>query len=907
MKLFLGKWILWSHAADGYVNPTTPGDGQPLMLYAFTTASIDDAVFNLYAGVGGGQFIMQANALAPAAASWVQCVPADPATAIVPTATLDNASSFSAQANGTWTNLLFGETLLYASGLFMPYLYWLTFGDVNYGDADFSVTVKTQPLTAYQQSRSAAGADFSNIDLAGVDLTGIDFTNANFNGATMDGSTGLAASTSFAGATFVNAQLDGVNFSGCDMTGADFTGASLKGAVFNPQTTLVAAKFVNVDLSNLDLTRCLMTDADLTGATITGLNLRGTPLSGAVLAHLDFTTVNSAALTDPPILRGSSSRLTNLSNAKIPFALFNHDWQWIDLTNATIPDLPQSISTAAATLRAAGARVSGLNGNVLNGVCLQAAVFDNASLDGLGLTGADLTGASLIDASLHGTTLTNATLTGATLTGAQLGASSPLFPLPASIVAALNAGQVAPLIPLFQQNGIALSSTATLDTLAPDRVWALNDAADHAVYTIRMETRSDNTQVPVVHAPAVAASLTGVYMPDAVLTGVNLYAVLASGAQFYGSGARIDGSAILEAAQLNDANLSGLNLAQAQLFGANLSGSHLFNAKFNDANLTPSASGVAADLSETNLAGADFTDARLYGANLSNAAVAVAVPTQAVPQQGGVYLFSLPYPPDTHTVEQYVAELNAAAGQFSLNPDGDPATLQTYVAALTQGDLTPIAAAFLSQQPPIVLSSQAQLDVIDPGTVWQVVDQPASYTLWTDVDENDATELYAAASLTLTQAAFHQNGVTVRWQAGVSIDTAGSQWIVDNDSENPQNFDLGYVRFIARLEGAVLEVYGTAVHVERLGDDNQLQIDTETCNVTLLTATNMDGNTVCPNGVTLGVNQAAGGVTWDEEWLRARTPPSPPTCVPTDYSWCPQGQSRTVNAPEEKTRSSLPT
>jgi uncharacterized protein YjbI with pentapeptide repeats len=899
MKQFLGKWILWSPITlGGYFKPMALESGAPPALLSLIDNTADTSVFNLYAGIGEGEFRLQVNALAPAATSWLQVFPHnDYYSTALPIATVDSASSFSSQPDPqdrSAINLLWGETLLKVDGNTLL----LDDGSPS-GRKDLTVTVKTQPLSTYQQSLSAVNADFSNIDLTGADLTGVDFTNANFNGAMMDSSTRLAPSTKFPGATFVNAQLDRVNFSGCDMTGADFTGASLEGALFNPQTTLVGAKFVNVDMSNLDLTRCPMNGADLTGATLTGLNLQGAVLSGAVLANLDLTTLDRATLTNPPILAGSKLQATNLSNSTILFALFNHDWERIDLTNAIIPDLPTSISTAATILQAAESKLSGLNGNGLTGVCLQSAVFNNAWLDGLGLTGADLTGASFIGASLHGTTLTNATLTRATMTGAQLGALSPLFALPTSAISDLNAGQVAPLIPMFRTNGITLSANATLQALAANRVWELTDA-DNEVYTIRLETQSDNTQVPMVHGPATAASLTGAYMPGAVLTGVNLYAVLASGAQFYGDGARVDGSAILEEVQLNDANLSNLDFTQAQLFGANLSGSHLFNARFNRANLTPSAGGVAANLSSANLPGADFTDAQLYGASLSNAAVAVNLAPQGAPQQGGVYLFSLPYPLDTNTLAQYVAELNSAAAQFSLNPQGDASTLQTYLTALAKGDLAPIAGAFLLQQPPIKLSSQAQLEVVEPGNVWQIVDQSAGYTLWTDVDENAATVLYVAPSLTLTQAAFHHNGITLRWQTSVSIATAGTQWEIDNDSENPQNLDLGYVRFIAWSSGNVLDVYGTAIHVERLGDRNQLQIDTETCNVTVLAVTNMDAETICPNGVKLSVNQTASGETWDARWLRAPTPPSPPTCVPTDYGWCPQvqmGKNASLAAP----------
>jgi uncharacterized protein YjbI with pentapeptide repeats len=899
---FMGKWIIWSHAADGYVIPTeVPPGYPPTMLFANSSMNIDDAVYNIYGGPAEGELLLQANSLARRADSrspdcWVQCNANDQDSSVVPTANYASATPVTASQNGAWTILQYGSTQLYVNPVFSIYLYQMMLGNPdNDGDPHLNVTVKTQPLDAYKQSRSAVGVDFSNIDFTGVDLSGIDFTNANFDGALMDTRTVLPPGTALAGATFIGAWLGGVSFEGCDLTGADFTKAGLLGAQFDEKTKLAGAKFVGVDLFGLSFAGCDLTGADFTGATLAGLDLQSATLSGAVMAGLDLTVLAASSYRKPPALAGTSTRLTQMSGSTIPAAFLNNRWQWIDLRNATIPDLPQSITK----LQAAGAKLSGLNKNVLTGISLQIATLDNALLDGLSLSGADLKGASLIDASLHGATLTNTKLPGANLSGSQLGSLGHLFTLPSSAEAALNGAQVSVLAPFFKQNGITLSSNVTIETLAANRVWQLNDAGNHVAYTIRLETQSGNTQVLTVYAPVAAASLVNAYLPNATLTGANLYGVLANGVQFYGSNARIDGSAVLEAAQLNNSNFSNLNLTQAQLFGANLSGSYLFNAKFNKANLTPSADGVAADLSDANLQGADFTDAQLYGANLSNAAVAVNVPTTAVPDQGGVYLFSLPNAGDTNTLQQYTADLNAAAAAlFSLNPDGDQAKLQQYVSALKANNLAPLKLAFLKHQPPIVLSNNAQIQTVEVGSVWQIVDGAQSYTLWTDTDENGNTELYAAPSLTRTQTAFHQNNMTLRWQASVAVDMAGQQWLLDNDSENPQNFSTGYVKFVVKLNGSVLDVYGTAVRIERLGDKNQLQMDTETCNLTVVAVTNMNSQTICPNGTKLSTNQNTGGVQWDTNWLRAISPPKPPTCVPTDYSWCPQTQ--TTNEPPER-------
>jgi len=414
----------------------------------------------------------------------------------------------------------------------------------------------------------------------------------------------------------------------------------------------------------------------------------------------------------------------------------------------------------------------------------------------------------------------------------------------------------------------------------------LNDLENEITYTVRMETRNDSTQVLTVYMPAVSASLVNAYMPDAILTGANLFGITASNIQFYGSKARLDGSAILEQAKFSGSNLSTVNFTQAQLHGANLSGCHLFNAKFNKANLSPSAHGGVVDLSSANLQGADFTSAQLYGANLTNAAVAINVPTKFNAKQGGVYLFRLPYSGDVVTLDQYTRELSAAAASFfSLNPDGDEGALQQYLTALKTKNLTPLKIAFLRHR--ITLSANAEIQMVEADSVWQIVDDTQSYTLWTGPDEQGNTELYAASSVTKTRAAFKRNKLTLRWQASVSVDTPEQQWLLDNDSENPQNFSTGYVKFIVKLNGNVLDVYGTALRILRLGAQNQEEFYTETCQITILSQTNMDAATVLPNGATLSVNQSRSGKSWDNLWLRAASPPQPPTCVPTNFNWCP--------------------
>jgi uncharacterized protein YjbI with pentapeptide repeats len=680
----------------------------------------------------------------------------------------------------------------------------------------------------------------------------------------------------------------------CD--GGDFAWVDLTNQTLD-KVSLIGSNFSHCNLTNFKFLNCGMRRAVFDHCTAPGADLSGSDLAGASLNQVDLTGVVANPIPElylkplqPP---APDNPRTSFAGSKLKQSLIGNDWSMLDLRGTTILDLSSPLSSESNPLWAKHSLLTGLNHNNFSHHLLPYASFDNAVLDSVNLNDCDLTHASFIQASMHGTVLSNATLKNANMTGAQLGSLGHLFTLPGGYEVHLDAGPAvnAALREQFEQHGITPCANAALETMATGRFWQLNDLDNEIIYTVRLEMKTNSTQALTVYQPAVAASLVNAYMPDAILTGANLFGITANNIQFYGSRARLDGAAILEEAKLNGSNLSTVNFTQAQLHGINLSNCHLFNAKFNKANLSPSAFGGVADLSNSNLQGADFTGAQLYSANLTNAAVAINVPTKVIAKQGGVYLFSLPYNGDITTLAEYTTELSAAAASFfSLNPGGDEVALQQYLTALKTNNLTPLKLAFLKKK--ITLSAEARILTVETDSVWQIVDGTQSYTLWTGPDEQGHTELYAASSLTKTRLAFKRSKLTLRWQASVLIDTPGQQWLLDNDSQNPQNFSTGYVKFIMKLNGNVLDVYGTALRILRLGDQNQEQFFTETCQITILSETNMSGNTVCPNGATLSVNQSRSGKSWDTLWLRAAVPPPPPTCVPTNFHWCPPAKMK---------------
>jgi hypothetical protein len=84
---FMGKWIIWSHAATGYVVPVMLPGARPTLLYANSIMDIHNAVYNIYGGPGEGELLFQANTLAGSPGCWLQCEPnaSDPTLSVIPT------------------------------------------------------------------------------------------------------------------------------------------------------------------------------------------------------------------------------------------------------------------------------------------------------------------------------------------------------------------------------------------------------------------------------------------------------------------------------------------------------------------------------------------------------------------------------------------------------------------------------------------------------------------------------------------------------------------------------------------------------------------------------------------------------------------------------------------------------
>lgn len=474
---FIGVWA-FSVPESNWLQP----NGSNYVLWEFGQGNPQDPAnaYNVYSTSTSGEYIFQSQLNGmylgiPVALGLVCASVADPAQSqpLIPTPLQDVTVLYlpdkvhflgerSDEEGYDWETDL-GGNYVYNDGGLQPTIW--NFSDLLAGKGTSGFTLNYANLTGY------------------VFTAGSNFTEINFSGAILDG------------ATFDQCNLTRANFTNCSLKEASFRNAIIVETIFN-QADLNGAKFRGVELTNLKGTGAVLDAADFTEATFTtpvipGASLDQTILSNATLDGGDLSNCDlRTVIADGATLVSAQLQPLVLNGAKLSFPLIKYDWQWVDLRNATMDQMPQVLSSASNPLNATGAKLSDLNQNNLRGLTLEHAVFDYSVLDKLDLSSADLAGASLIQASLHGATLTEVKLPDANLTGAQFGSLGHLFTLSTSFETDLNAGPNvdAALTAQFTQNGITLSSTASLETLAAGRVWELNDAGNHVIYTIRLET-----------------------------------------------------------------------------------------------------------------------------------------------------------------------------------------------------------------------------------------------------------------------------------------------------------------------------------------------------------------------------------------------------------------------------------
>jgi len=323
-----------------------------------------------------------------------------------------------------------------------------------------------------------AGTDLSQVDPDGV--RGIDFSSTLMQGAILSNGKPLPQNYDYHRANFSSTHLEKAVMNQVSFVGANFTTAHMQGA----------------DLSGADLTGAILIGADLTGATLAGTIFRGAQLAGTVFDGCDLT---AAVFDEQPLFGTSVDERTSFQNATVPATSLGMNWSYIDLTGATLIDVPADLSSLVAeyTLFPDEAPLAGIK--------LLGANLSNAQMFYAQLTKSDLAGATLTNTLLKGAKLTGANLSNATMQGAWL--------------IAQDSGDDPNMYEAAQAEGAFLLNTVM------DQVQAAGVDFTGASF---VSTVDGNVQ-----ASAQGAFMVHVIFSGALVVGVNLRGTQLAGGNFY--------------------------------------------------------------------------------------------------------------------------------------------------------------------------------------------------------------------------------------------------------------------------------------------------------------------------------------------------------------------------------------
>ncbi|MDX7998520.1 hypothetical protein FE394_04755 [Xenorhabdus sp. Reich] len=489
------------------------------------------------------------------------------------------------------------------------------------------------------------GADLTNVkvddcNLSGCDLSKTDLTHVHGKNALFEKCI-VGSDTNMPDAELPNAIFRGCKSSGgqpvlnrLKAPGADFSGALLPSVIME-DADLSQVNLVNVDLSGASLASCNFTGAIMMLVNLQNTTLQTSNFSQATLVGTDFTGANinhvnfsGANLTNARLSLTTGYSQLNLSDSTLLATVLTG----MDLVDATI-----TAKTDFTQAQMDGVNLSKqkLDQVVFLMASMKKVNLNYTSLNGAVLVGANLAGATVLGSvSLVGANLSNASLENVNLTGAQFGSLSTVTYLDEAEAQSLDNQQLPEqLHQMLYQGKMLINGQAEVLVRQPGQNWLV----EHDGKPLFIHYQDGQLNVAQDNG-GNAAILANTFMPNAILTDANLYAVDMSGAHWYGSDARAD-NANLEQVNLSKANLATMNFTQARLHGANLAYANLMNTNFSGAKLTPTDGFKPASLAFASIQGTIFTEAKLTGANLTNGAVALPL-EEAGKKLTGVPLFS---------------------------------------------------------------------------------------------------------------------------------------------------------------------------------------------------------------------------------------------------------------------------
>jgi len=453
---------------------------------------------------------------------------------------------------------------------------WIYSADLSYcnlSDQDFS-----NRQSAYFLYPNFYRATLENTNLSRVGLYHPNFTSSNASGI-----------------KFIDSNVQQFDFSNATARNAQFSGSWINYTKFI-STNLSESKFLQANSNRSNFSGANLSNSDLTKSTHQRSNF-----SGANLTNADLTGA---------IFRNTSFVGTNLSGANLTGAIFEK----CDLSNTVMEGtLLDRTSFRGSTL----ANISGspLQGNSrfpsLNGYL----IVPGANLAGVDFSGADLSRVDLTRANLRGANLAGANFQGAILKGANFRETS--------LVGANFTGADLNYSNLNSADASSANFTYT-------RLF-------HSSFAGANLNDSIFSRAVIGDANFTGASMESTNLSTAILASAIRSSNVAGEAIMPNSWMLRGGYLLGPFAEINQANLSGLNLE-----GVNLTGSYLGRANFKDALLSN------AKFERSHLDGSNFTNADLSNAVLLNAKVDAVNFTNATLQgvkSGGLVFFYKPKTP----------------------------------------------------------------------------------------------------------------------------------------------------------------------------------------------------------------------------------------------------------------------
>lgn len=762
---------------------------------------------------------------------------------------------------------------------------------------------------------SSPQPDLTWVYLAGQDLSSatelirVNFTQANLAGANLSGVPMTACN--FTNAIVTNANMSGfsTDLTNAILTNADFTGTRMNSA------QLLEVNFTGANMTNVDMTDASLVKPNFIDANLTGAKMSNASAGGGYGGNIDLTNMQFNTKT---CFTHCQMRYNDLRNKKLSGMVFNHaDLTGCLLQNAVLENVDMSYCNLSGCSITGNVSMVGTN-------------FSNATL-----TGADMTGAQMGSISLCFRVIGSDSVS-----QFETALNNNDVPTVKSIFDA-------------NKYPLTGNVTIVSSPYAADRQWSVQSSeASYTVRKEGADSDTSLAVYKTVVAAILAnafmkdAILTSANLFNVRAPGVQLYGNARLDGNVILEGAQFD-NANMGGVNLKQAKLYGVNFDYATLTGAQFQGAELTVAATGGAASLTRANLQGANFSDSKLADAIFTDAAVSVADPNNPKVtwgvwlfdtlgtvgllkeiqaavnSVELATELLPyiQQGKVTkqlqagfrqqgitisdnaLVTIqqygPYWTITEGKTSYVVFQSCDSEQYQpalgvALGTNDTVTPQFFIplyleSQLKTGPVTPDVIAAFKLNGQITLSNTAVVTVCQEATDWLLTDVTVSYSLWRGLNKMCELALTARTAIPNLLAAFNVNSLPLSSRATLSSNASGG-WLLDNDSDNPFNPVINYIKFtlISDTSTGNLSAYGEMMRLVQLSAQGQQEYQNLPCDVTVIGKSALQPSTVCPNSALTDVNIAAG--TPFNTWMRAQEMPKAPFCVPSADGtyYCPQ-------------------